>query len=157
MQGLGIFLLMSASDKNWYSNFFVANMVSIIHSMQVLNIFNSCTDTMGPFLIPVITCSEDSEGIDWKSNIHTRISSCPSFSPYFLSELPQTKQLELIVKKMCHVTGTSVVLSAPSTFPSVDCGHWPTKLVILYCYIKQAIGTINTLCSIGCLRTSYIC
>ena len=29
----------------------------------------------------------------------------------------------IIAKKMCHVTGTSVVLSAPSFFPSVDCKY----------------------------------
>ena len=37
--------------------FFVANMVNIIRSMQVLNMFNSCKDTRGPFVIPFITCS----------------------------------------------------------------------------------------------------
>ena len=43
----------------------------------------------------------DSEGIDWKSNIHTRVTSYPSLSPQFLSELPQTKQLELLSKDLC--------------------------------------------------------
>ena len=38
-------------------DFFVANMENIVHSMQVLNMFNSCTDTIGPFIIPFITCS----------------------------------------------------------------------------------------------------
>ena len=37
--------------------FFVPNMENIIHSMQVSNMFNSCMDTMGPFIIPFITCS----------------------------------------------------------------------------------------------------
>ena len=50
------FLFMSTSNRNWCS-IFLANMVNIIHSMQVLNMFNSCTDTTGPFVIPFITCS----------------------------------------------------------------------------------------------------
>ena len=37
--------------------FFVANIKNIIHSMQVLNVFNSSTDTMGPLIISFITCS----------------------------------------------------------------------------------------------------
>ena len=49
------FLFMSTSDRNWHCICFVANMENIIHSMKVLNMFNSCT--MGPFIIPFITCS----------------------------------------------------------------------------------------------------
>ena len=49
-----LFLFMSTSDRSW---FFVANMENIVHSMQVLNMFNYCTDTMGTFIIPFITCS----------------------------------------------------------------------------------------------------
>ena len=61
--------------------FFVANMVNINLGMEVLNIFNSCMDTSGPFVIPFIASLQDIVGIDWKLNIQTRINSYPSCSP----------------------------------------------------------------------------
>ena len=132
--------------------FFVANMVNIIHGMQVLNMFNYCMDTTGLFIIPFITYSykivKASIGsrIFTQGSTHThpcRPSSCLNCHKPNNWNYCQ-KILVVIVKKMCHVTGTSVFPSAPPTFPSVDCmytnwvcsSHQPTKLGILHCFIK---------------------
>ena len=101
--------------------FVVATMVNIHLGMEVLNMFNSCMDTSGPFVIPFIASLQDIVGIDWKLNIQTRINSYPSCSPQFLSELPQKKQLELmsclvIVTQRCQVIGTT-------HFPSAGCKY----------------------------------
>ena len=62
--------------------FFVgANVVSIYLGMEVLNIFYSCMDTTEPVVIPFIACLQNTEGIDWKLNIRTRINWYPPFSP----------------------------------------------------------------------------
>ena len=96
-------------------DFFVANMENIVHSMQVLNMFSSCTDTMGPFIIPFITCSYKIVKRCW---LEIEYSHKDQFMPIFVAiglvwiAMNQTigtnvkKSCLIIVKVMCRVIGT---------------------------------------------------
>ena len=153
-QVLGLFLFMSASDKNWCSNVFAANMVNnIIHSMQVLNI-QFLYRYSGTIRYPCYHMLWR----QWRHRLEVEYSHKDQFMPIFVAivlvwiatnqtirtNVKKSCLIIVIVKKMSHATGTSAVLSAPSTFPQsivsipieLCSGHQPTKLVILHCFIK---------------------
>ena len=146
---------MSTSDRNWCSIFCCKYgkhhpWHASLKYVQLLHGYNGTIHY--PFYHILL---QDSEGIDWKSNIHTKVTSYPilpilvALVHVWIATNQTTgttvkKICVVIVKKMCHLTGTSVFLSAPPTFPSVDCmytnwvcsSHQPTKLGILHCFIK---------------------
>ena len=90
-------------------------MENIVHSMQDLNMFNSCTDTMGPFIIPFITCSYKIVKRCW---LEVEYSHKDQFMPIFVAiglvwiamnqtiETNVKKSCLIIVKVMCRVIGT---------------------------------------------------
>ena len=142
--------------------FFVANIKNIIHSMQVLNVFNSCTDTMGPLIISFITCSYKivkaliGSRIFTQGSIHAHL--CRQRSCLNCHEPNNWNKCQKELSDNCQSDvscnwNISFSLSLP---PELCSSHQPNKLVILRGFIKQTIGTINTLYSIGCLSTSYI-
>ena len=96
MPGLGLFPVYVNLRQELMLYFFVANMVNIIHRMQILNMFDSCTDTMGPFIVPL----SHAPIRQWTRQLEVEYSH------------KDQKELFDNCQKLCPVIGTSVSLSS---------------------------------------------